>query len=104
MAEGLRYRTKKMKIHGEIQKVEEYTNTFTDKAGKTHETKAIILQIKDDDEERFQLVDKSSESLTKYKKGQVGTFTLSMLCEEQFGLGHFDLKMYVGSFEEDEDK
>lgn len=104
MAEELRYKTNTMKIHGEIRKVEEYTNTFTDKAGKTHETKAVILKIEDDEEERFQLVDKSSENLTKYKKGQVGTFTLSMLCEEQFGVGNYNLKMYVRSFEEDADE
>lgn len=95
------YRTKQMKIHGEVRKVEEYQNTFTDKEGKSRETKAIILKVDDDDEERIELIDKSSDNLTKYKKGQIGTFTLTMTYEKQFGLGSYQMKMYVKDFEED---
>lgn len=98
------YRTKQMKVHVEVRKVEEYTNTFTDKDGNTRETKAIILKVDDDDEERIELIDRSSDNLTKYKKGQTGTFTLTMVYEKQFGLGSYNMKMYVSDFQEDEDK
>lgn len=98
------YRTHQMKVHGEVRKVEEYTNTFTDKEGNPRETKAIILKVDDDDEERIELIDKCSDNLTKYKKGQTGTFTLAMTYEKQFGLGSYNMKMYVTDFKEDEDK
>lgn len=98
------YKTNQMKIHGEIRKAEEYTNTFTDKDGKIRETKAIILKVDDDDEERIELIDKSSDNLTNYKKGQTGTFTLTMSYEKQFGLGSYNMKMYVAGFQEDEGK
>lgn len=98
------YKTNQMKIHGEIRKVEEYTNSFTDKEGNLRETKAVILKVDDDDEERIELIDKSSDNLTNYKKGQTGTFTLTMTYEKQFGLGSYCMKMYVADFEKDREK
>lgn len=98
------YRTSRLNIHGEVRKVEEYTNTFKDKDGNSRETKAIILKVDDDDEERIELIDKSSDNLTKYKKGQTGTFILNMTYEKQFGLGSYNMKMYVVDFQEDKEK
>ena len=95
--------TKQMKLHAEIRKVEELDNSFKTKDGKDVESKAISLKVDDDDEERVELIDKTSDNLTKYKKGMTGTFTLRVDLEKEFGVGRYKATILVIDFKEDED-
>lgn len=95
------YKTNHMTIHGEIRKVEEVVTSFT-KDGKDIESKAISLKIDDDDEERIELIDKTSDNLTKYKKGMTGTFTLTVMLSPEFGYGNYSAKILVKDFKEDD--
>ena len=95
------FMTQQIKLHGEIRKVEEADLSFTSKDGKAIESKAVLLKVDDDDEERVELYDKNSDSLTSYQKGQVGTFTLRLDMKPTFGAGNFEGKMLIIGFEED---
>lgn len=93
--------TKRIMIHGEIRKVEEVDTSWTDKEGKPHESKAILLKVDDDDEERVELYDKQSDAIGSYAKGQVGTFTLRLDYKPTFGVGNIEGKILIIGFEED---
>lgn len=95
------FMTQQLKLHGEIRKVEEADLSFVSKDGKAIESKAILLKVDDDDENRVELYDKNSDSLTSYQKGQVGTFTLRLDMKPTFGAGNFEGKMLIIGFEED---
>lgn len=95
------FMTKGLKLHGEIRKVEVEESSFTGKDGKTIETKATLLTIDDDDEERVKLYDKQSDALSSYAKGQVGTFTLRLDYKPTYGAGNMEAKMLVVGFEQD---
>ena len=95
------FKTKNLKLHGEIRKVEEVVNSFVDKNGVTRESRAICLKVDDDDEERIELVDKNSDNIASYRKGMVGTFTLRLDLEKKFAVGAYDATMLVLGFEED---
>lgn len=95
------FATKQVKIHGEIRKVEEVDLSFTGKDGKVVESKATLLKIDDDDEERIELYDKQSDAIGTYARGQVGTFTLRMDYKPTYGAGNMEAKMLVVGFEQD---
>lgn len=97
------YRTNNMKLHGEIRKVEELDTSFKLKDGTMRESKAILLKVDDDDEERIELVDKCSDNIASYKKGMTGTFTLGFQAEKKFGTGKYEVTMLVIGFKEDEE-
>lgn len=93
--------TKRIRLHAEIRKVEEVDTSWTDKEGKLHESKATLLKVDDDDEERVELYDKQSDALGSYAKGQVGTFTLRADMKPTFGTGNYECKILIIGFEED---
>lgn len=95
------YKTKCLKLHGEIRKIEEASYTFKNKNEEEKEVKYICLKIDDDDEERIELIDKCSDNLAHYRKGMVGTFTLRLDVEKKFAVGAYDATMLVLGFEED---
>lgn len=97
------YMTKQIKLHAEVRKVEELDNSFTSKDGKQIESKAIAIKVDDDDGERVELIDRSSDHLTGYKRGMMGTFTLRLDLEKKFGVGKYDAVMTVIDFKEDEE-
>lgn len=95
------FMTKCLKLHAEIRRVEEQDNSFTNKEGKVIESKAILLKVDDDEEERVELVDKNSENIQTYHKGQTGTFTIRLDYKPTYGAGNHEGKMLVVEFEED---
>lgn len=79
------FHTNNIKLHGEVRRVEEFTNAWTTKDGKAMETKGLILKIDDDDEDRIELIDKDVSHKDIYPKGIFGTFTLRLDIQKEFG-------------------
>ena len=60
----------------EVRKVEQVHGEFTTEAGKKQEYNYILLQCDDVDGERIYLKDKDMGNLSRYKRGQIGTFKI----------------------------
>lgn len=83
----------------EIRKVEDIDNSFENKKGEKVESHYILLTCDvGEDFDRVWFKDKDMSNLKKYKRGMVGTFTLRIDVEEDFGA---KAKMLVVDFKED---
>lgn len=67
----------------EVRKVERIKNTF-EKDGKDIVSEYLDLSIDDENGNRVYLKDKNLDNESKYHRGDVGTFHITIQCEEDF--------------------
>lgn len=90
-----------VKMHGEIRRAEWEENNWTDKEGKTHESKTMHIKVLTDNDDMAEIYDKQSDAIQTYQRGQVGTFTLRLDYKPTYGAGNMEAKMLVVGFEQD---
>lgn len=79
------WRSNNFMLHAEVRKVEDTDKSFSTKEGKTIEKHVITLYLDDDEEERIIMTDNNMGNLSKYHKGQTGTFKVQIAVEKGFG-------------------
>ena len=94
------FHTNEIKLHGEVRRVEEVCDKWKTKEGKDMETQYMILKIDDDNEDRIELIDKDMSHKDLYVKGRVGTFTLRLDIQKEFG-NKYTTQINIIDFKED---